>query len=56
MKWLEFICGYLSKLIFCKSSVGMEASSKNYCNDLRISGVLNLSKAFFLFTFVKQYF
>ena len=47
MKWLEFIRGYISKLIICKSSVGIEASSKKYCNDLRISGVFNLSKAFF---------
>ena len=51
MKWLEFIRGYISKLIICKSSVGIEASSKKYCNDLRISGVsgVNLSKAFFSF-------
>lgn len=54
MKWLEFIRRYISKLIICKSSVGIGASSKKYCIDLHISGVPNLPKALFLFTFVNS--
>ena len=35
-------------------TVGIEASSEKYCNDLHISAVLNLPKALFSFTFVNR--